>query len=407
MCYDVVLTRPGNRLILEPMSVPTASKLGANLRRLRSAKHLTQTDLAAKAGLSRVAYRNIESGAAEPRVNTLLKISDALGVRVQDLLVPTDPITHVRFRADKRMTSRETILSDVARWLGDYSELEELLDDRRTWTLEALAKKASSPKSKRDLVELAKEARRVMGIDPRAVIRNMGGLLEANGIKVLTPRVASEGFFGLSVGPEGGGPAVAVNVWDRISVERWIFTAAHELGHLLMHRTAYDVSRTEENEKEEREADRFAGHFLVPTELLERELGHARGVGLVDAVFTLKRMFHVSYRTILYRMGEDKPLARRKELWARFYEEYERETGKRLRPTDEPEGLDPDAFSVRPPDRGADEPERLAQYDFREAWLFGLVRQAVEAEVITLARAAEILELSTEKMLSLANSWVK
>jgi hypothetical protein len=31
-----------------------------------------------------------------------------------------------------------------------------------------------------------------------------------------------------------GGPAVVVNVWGRLSVERWIFTAAHELGHLMI-----------------------------------------------------------------------------------------------------------------------------------------------------------------------------
>lgn len=45
----------------------------------------------------------------------------------------------------------------------------------------------------------------------------------------------SDDFFGLSIGPADGGPAVVVNVWDGISVERWIFTAAHELGHLVLH----------------------------------------------------------------------------------------------------------------------------------------------------------------------------
>jgi len=35
-------------------------------------------------------------------------------------------------------------------------------------------------------------------------------------------------------------------VWERLSVERWIFTAAHELGHLLLHLDAYDVSKTDD-----------------------------------------------------------------------------------------------------------------------------------------------------------------
>lgn len=50
----------------------------------------------------------------------------------------------------------------------------------------------------------------------------------------------SDDFFGLLIGPTDGGPAVVVNVWDGISVERWILTAADELGHLVPHLGSYD-----------------------------------------------------------------------------------------------------------------------------------------------------------------------
>lgn len=46
-------------------------------------------------------------------------------------------------------------------------------------------------------------------------------------------RLASDAFFGLSAAKQDGGPAVAVNAWDRVSVEGWIFTAQVGLGSLL------------------------------------------------------------------------------------------------------------------------------------------------------------------------------
>src|SRR5207245_1218913 len=120
------------------------------------------------------------------------------------------------------------------------------------------------------------------------------------GVKVCAMRIASDAFFGLSVAKSDGGPAIAVNVWDRISVERWIFTAAHELGHLLLHFSAYDVARTAEDKSEENEANQFASHFLMPDDVFRSEWDEARGHGLVDRVFKVKRIFHVSYRTVLY-----------------------------------------------------------------------------------------------------------
>jgi transcriptional regulator with XRE-family HTH domain len=45
--------------------------IGTNLRRLRTARGVTQEDLAEAAGITRVAYRNVETGASLPRAETL------------------------------------------------------------------------------------------------------------------------------------------------------------------------------------------------------------------------------------------------------------------------------------------------------------------------------------------------
>ncbi len=381
--------------------------LPINLRRIRTARGLSQVELADKAQLSRIGYRNIESGESEPRPETLTAIAEALGVSLGELLVPVRALTKVRFRAQKKLHSREEVLANVARQLDHYGQLEELLKLEKSGALEKAQKKVGGLRGPNRAAEAAREARAALGLKPEDCIRDICGLLEDNGIKVLTPAVATDGFFGLSVGNEDGGPAIAVNTWDRISVERWIFTAAHELGHLLLHLSAYEVEQTDENEKEESEADIFAAHFLMPEDVFKQELGEAWGLSWYDRVFKLKRIFRVSYRTVLYRIASDLAKEQKKNVWIRFNAEYKRNNGGRSLPgTVEPDGLPPDAFFRRPADKGSEEPERLDRHDFMQDRLARLVRNALEKDAITLGKAAEILELDLEDMRELANSWM-
>jgi len=385
--------------------------LSVNLRRYRSSKGLSQKALADRAQLSRVGYRDIESGKATPRLDSLQRISDALGVPVPDLLAPVRELTHVRFRAQKRMVTRENILADIARWLDDYEELEELLGARVEWALAEVANQVCRSRKRGPALGkyAAGQARQALGLSSEDghehSIRDICGLLEHHGVKVMTAAVASEGFFGLSVGPADGGPAVLVNVWDRISVERWIFTAVHEVGHLLLHPTAYNIETTEVVEDDEKEADAFAGYFLMPDHLFQKEWHEARGLGLVPRVFKIKRIFKVSWQTVLYRVAAPLAKAERSRLWAQFNAGYKRQYGQPLKRSREPKALDPCEFGGRPTDRGADEPARLLDEDFREDRLSRLVREAVEQEKISLGRAAEILRLDLADMRALANSW--
>jgi hypothetical protein len=77
-----------------------------------------------------------------------------------------------------------------------------------------------------------------------------------------------------------------------------------------------------------------------------------------------------------------------------------------LKKADEPDGLSPEAFFGRPPDRSADEPEKLLESDFMEDRLYRLVRRALETDAITLHRAANNLDRSMVEMRALTASWV-
>ncbi len=60
------------------------------LRKKRAELHLTQEELAAKAGTSQNHYSNIESGNKIPKIETLANIAKALGLRMEQLLLDDD-----------------------------------------------------------------------------------------------------------------------------------------------------------------------------------------------------------------------------------------------------------------------------------------------------------------------------
>ena len=65
---------------------PELAFLANRIKQLRLAKKISQEALAAKAGLSRTGMGLIEQGKRWPRLATLLKISEALGITVEDVL---------------------------------------------------------------------------------------------------------------------------------------------------------------------------------------------------------------------------------------------------------------------------------------------------------------------------------
>ena len=268
-----------------------AECLAANVARLRRDRQLTQAALAEKAGLSRVALGKIERAVVVPRARTLAGLAQALEVSMGELVTPVPSLARVRFRARARIHGREQILADVAQWLSAYADLEDGLAEQRQFRF---ADRPGTPGSLHDVsepsagrprpVEAARAARRNVGLGDEEPILDICGLIEGNGVKLMLLDKQRDSFFGLSVSADDGGPAVVVNTWDRISVERWIFTAAHELGHLLLHPTEYCREATDLQEQTEREADIFASHFLMPGTRLREGMGRDReGIPLLTA----------------------------------------------------------------------------------------------------------------------------
>ncbi len=64
----------------------TTQEIAANLKAIRNQKGLTQADVAEKAGLSANFYARIERSEQQPTIETLEKITKALGVKSSEIL---------------------------------------------------------------------------------------------------------------------------------------------------------------------------------------------------------------------------------------------------------------------------------------------------------------------------------
>jgi Zn-dependent peptidase ImmA (M78 family)/transcriptional regulator with XRE-family HTH domain len=343
-------------------------------------KGFNQGDVAERAGISRNAYRAIETGDSEPREGNLQKIATALGVTVMDLVRPVPELKTVRFRSHRSLTAqqralRENLVTEFALWLQDFNELEELLNVEEESSL-----KDSNPGKPE---QAARRAREALGLHENCPVIDICDVLERAGIKLYQAAARLEQYFGLSAGKDDGGPAIAVNTLRSIPVERRIFSVAHELGHLLLHRESYDGSERIEDPQEEHEANLFGGYFLMPAKAFEREWEDNRGLHFIDRVMKVKRHFQVSYKTVLMRLVQDGELDN--SIWKHFPRYYEGHVRRPLQPKKEP-------FP-------------LAEPDFEEDRLDHLVRNALEKNLISTDRAAEILSISVEDMRERIRSW--
>ena len=153
--------------------------MGDALARLRADRGMTQAALAEQAHMSRVALGRIERGEVHARRQTLLRLAKALQVNVAELVASAEPLSQVRFRSRTRVNGREQILAEVSRWISSYEWLERALGAEARFALRELVGRRLPPG------ELAVEARALLGLGGKEVVRDLCGLLEDNGVKVL------------------------------------------------------------------------------------------------------------------------------------------------------------------------------------------------------------------------------
>lgn len=373
------------------------SDLSKNVRRFMKIKKLSIPQLAKECGLGTATLSNILNEKSSPNSSTLIKISTALGVSFSDLLAETPTLKTLRFRTNHKLTAREIaerdqLQIDSAIWLKNYVNLEELTQNQTEYKFEKIT--TENP------IEAAKEIRRMYNIQDEEPIYDILSLVEDAGIKLYLHDFNFQKTFGLSVNKEDGGPAIIVNNNESISVERKIFTIAHELGHLILHRNSFDGEVSEENEIEEKQANDFAAELLMPEKAFEKQWELHSGISWVEAVLQIKQYFRVSYKTVLSRLNS---LIGDRFTPGFLYAEFSRLYRLKYH-HDLKNHYEPNSISELAPAK--DEPKKISCFNFTEERFERLVRLAYEQEKITISRAAEMLSLSAKSMRERIAEWL-
>ncbi len=370
---------------------PTA--IGSLIRGQREALHMTVAKLATRVGVSRNTITNYESGKTEPSASDLVRLSAALGCTVQDLLGEgvSSNLPRFAFRAHVPLRKDPEVIIAAQRYLRAYDEIEEITGSRLHVKLRTFD--GDDPLSDREIESAADTLRQTSGLHDTGP-ENIASVLEGLGVRTLFFSHDVKGLEGLSTMQ---GEMILVLLPDRKrAVERTIFSAAHELGHLVLHPHLFtddDVEEATNTKRYEEEADKFAGSFLVPSDELVRVWKDERlnKHSLFNALILLKRVFHVSFHC-LYRRVTELKLHDRMD-WPVFVNYIKDRLGidRRCRASKEdlePEPLDPNVLY------------RTTRFD-------RLVHSAFLQNLIGVSKVAEMFQVPVDRAKEITAEWLK
>lgn len=253
----------------------------------RRRRGLTMTRLAARIGVEVRSVSAYEKGEFRPDSDKLANLAKVLRFPVNfffgDDLDELSPDS-ASFRALSKMTAgqRDTALGAgaIALLLNEWIETRFELP---TADLPNLSQEGSPEAA-------AVSMRRHWGLGELA-IKNTVHLLESKGVRVFSLSVDAAEVDAFSMWRENT-PFVFLNT--KKSAEHSRFDAAHELGHLVMHRHG-----APQGQDAEREANAFASAFLMPRASV---LAHAPRLATVDHLVKLKKHWTVSVAALAYRL---------------------------------------------------------------------------------------------------------
>ncbi|MEQ8448961.1 MAG: XRE family transcriptional regulator [Nitratireductor sp.] len=294
-----------------------------NPRRLdlaRKRRRYTARILSERADITPVTLSRITNGAQSPEPETIRALARALEYPVefffQDDIDPID-VKAASFRSLTSMSARErdaalaagSLAFAVADWVNERFNLPsaDVLD---------LA-------HERDPVSAARLLRQYWTIGEKP-IGNMIKLLESKGIRVFSLAENTKNVDAFSCW-RNGEPYIFLNTFK--SAERSRFDAAHELGHLVLHKHGGPHGREAETE-----ANTFASAFLMPQADVIATIPY---VTSVDQIVRAKRRWGVAAVALAYRLNK----------LGRITDWLYVQVNRRYR-TKEPNGLPPERSTV-------------------------------------------------------------
>jgi Zn-dependent peptidase ImmA (M78 family)/transcriptional regulator with XRE-family HTH domain len=299
--------------------------VASQMKDARLARQLTGSKLAEKLGVSRQVISDYEAGKKTPSPELLIKISQSLDVPIEFFLNQggfddtTESSSPVFYRSMSSATKRARISAQTKyKWLrrisltcADYVELPPV--NFPSFKIPKDPVEISS----QEIEELAIKVRRFWGLGD-GPISNVVWLLENNGVIISRYSLAAAELDAFSQWVNGR-PFIMLGA-DKCSAVRSRFDAAHELGHLIMHRhlTQSAINDCVIFKLIEEQAHRFASAFLFPQKSFADEV-FLLSNGL-QLLVTLKQRWKLSIAMMIKRAANLELITRTEEqtLWKQY-----------------------------------------------------------------------------------------
>lgn len=269
----------------------------------RLACRLNQTELANAVGVTRQAVSSYEQGAKRPDPTTMVAIAERLGQPINFFtrerpatFGPSSANFYRKVGADTKR--RNSACATYADWLAQAAYAFNDLVNYPEVLLPSFEPKERDTNryTEDEIEEIAESVREFFGLG-LGPISNVVRLLESKGVIVCRIVIPDEKIEAFSFW-RGERPFVFL-ASEKESAARSRLDAAHELGHLCLHRWigSEEIEDPKKLKEIEREADRFAAAFLLPRKSFANEIYSPRLMAFVD----LKRRWKVSIQAMVYR----------------------------------------------------------------------------------------------------------
>lgn len=292
-----------SKVINFPNAAPPKRRLVVGrLKDARVAALLNQSELAAAVGVTRQAVSSYEQGEKTPDFETLGHIADRLKQPISYFTSEDSPtfgeFSSLFLRSVGPATKRRNMACAVlSKWFAQMTTYLSGFVNFPEVKIPQVVPSSDHGRYEPEEIEIAAEECRKLWQLSVGPISNLVSLLEAHGIAICRHALNGEAVEAFSFW-NGGRPFIILSS-QKDSAARSRFDAAHELGHLILHRWvgADELEDPKKLKQIEREADRFASAFLLPRKSFQAEIFTTR----LDAFVALKRRWNVSIQAMVYR----------------------------------------------------------------------------------------------------------
>lgn len=265
----------------------------------RLSRGLTQTALAVMVGRSSGTVSKWEKGEQAPEMDGLESLAARLSMPASWFLRPIpkygDQVCF--FRSNASLTKEAQSISLIRlKWLNEVSLSLQKWIDWPVVDIPCLEKSDHRTISDAEIEEAAIACRKSWGLG-LGPISDVLLVLENAGVVCVREELGFAKMDGASKWFETDGRPYVFLAADKANGVRSRFDAAHELGHLVLHRNVSGLEFSKRYPEIERQAHLFAGAFLLPAESFAAEISNPS----LDTFLALKMRWRVSIGAMIMR----------------------------------------------------------------------------------------------------------